>query len=80
MTAPSTATSRLYRLKPPTPSPPIRLIAKPPTSPPMIPTIILPSNPCSASVFITSDAIQPAMPPNIIHPMIPVGFPPYDYL
>lgn len=69
-TAPKTATTILVKLKPLTDGPPSKRERKPPIKAPIIPMTMLAIAPCSASVCIISDAIQPANAPKSIQTII----------
>src|SRR4051812_42549069 len=71
MTAPSTATNKLQRLKPVTPTPPTTPIRRPPTNAPTTPSARFMRRPEPRPCMILL-AIQPARSPSIIQAMKPI--------
>lgn len=72
ITAPSSATNILYRLKPVTPLFPKKLISHPPNIAPTIPRIIFRIK--LSLVPITNEATQPTIAPKIIHKIMLIYF------
>src|SRR5690242_8851053 len=65
----------LHRLKPVTPVPPKRSNSQPPTTPPTTPRMMSRKKP-SPRLFTILLAMNPAIRPRIIHPMIDISLPP----
>ena len=71
-TDPTNDTSKLHKLKPVTPCPPMILNKNPPMNPPIIPTNRFLPKPIFLSLPVKILASQPAKPPIISQLMIPI--------